>query len=95
MTIIEVLGRVNERGLVEFEQPRDLPPGDVPVIIETIDFAADEALWDEQFAKSQDWLKQMALKAIEDDEAGLTEDFDPAMIPKGRYFWRRILERLI
>ncbi|HLY28928.1 MAG TPA: hypothetical protein VKQ72_21455 [Aggregatilineales bacterium] len=77
MTIIEVLGRVNENGDVEFEQPGDLPPGDVRIIIETIDIAADEALWDDQFARSQDWLRQMALKAIQEDDAGLTEDFDP------------------
>ncbi len=77
MTVIEVWGHVNEEGRLEFEQPVRLPPGDVCITIETVDIAADEAQWDEQFAKSQDILKQMALKAIEEDEAGLTEDFDP------------------
>jgi hypothetical protein len=77
MAVIEVWGRVNEQGRLEFEQPADLPPGDVRITIETIDIAADEAHWDEQFARSQDLLKRMAIKAIEEDEAGLTEDFDP------------------
>jgi len=77
MSAIEILGRVNEEGRLEFEQPVHLPPGDVRIIIESLDIEADEALWDKQFAKSQDALKRMALKAIEEDEAGLTEDFDP------------------
>ena len=77
MTIIEVLGRVNEEGRLEFEPPAHLPPGDVRITIEPLDIEADEALWDEQFARSQDALKRMALKAIEEDESGLTEDFDP------------------
>lgn len=77
MTIIEVLGRVNENGQLEFEPPAHLPPGDVRITIESLDIEADEALWDEQFAKSKDVLKRMALKAIEEDEDGLTEDFDP------------------
>ncbi len=77
MTVIEVWGRVNEDGRLEIEQPVQLPPGDVRITIETVDITADEARWDEQFAKSQDVLKRMALKAIDEDEAGLTEDFDP------------------
>ena len=77
MTIIEVWGRVNEDGSLEFEPPAHLPPGEVRITIEPLDIEADEALWDEQFAGSQDVLKRMALKAIEEDEAGLTVDFDP------------------
>ncbi len=80
MTVIELTGRVNEQGLIEFEQPRDLPPGEIRIIIKTItaeDEAADEALWDEQFAKSQDLLEQMAEEAHQEYLAGLTEDFDP------------------
>ncbi len=42
---------------------------------------ADEALWDDQFAKSQDLLSKLARDAIEQDDAGLTEDFDPDSIP--------------
>lgn len=37
----------------------------------------DEALWDEQFAESQDLLMDMAGKALAEHEAGLTEEFDP------------------
>jgi hypothetical protein len=77
MTAIEIWGRVSEDGRLEFELPADLPPGEVRITIETVDTDADEAQWDEQFAKSQDALRRMALKAIEEDEAGLTEDFDP------------------
>ncbi len=77
MTAIEILGRVDDQGRLEFEPPADLPPGDVRIIIEPVDIEADEARWDEQFANSQDALEQMARKAIEEDEAGLTEDFDP------------------
>jgi hypothetical protein len=79
MTTIEVIGHVNEKGQLEFEPPA-LPPGGVRIIIETIDAeaeAADEALWDEQFAKSQDLLSKLAQEAIEQDDAGLTKDFDP------------------
>jgi hypothetical protein len=80
MTAIELIGRVNERGQLEFEQPANLPPGEVRIIIEPIsaeEVAADEALWEEQFARSQDKLEQMAQEAHEEYLAGRTEDFDP------------------
>lgn len=80
MRVIEIAGHVNEAGKLEFIQPPNLPPGDVRIIIQAIDTdaeAADDALWDEKFAKSQDVLRRMALQAIQEDEAGLTEDFDP------------------
>lgn len=34
-----------------------------------------DALWDAQFAISTEPLDEMARKALEDDEAGLTEEF--------------------
>jgi hypothetical protein len=80
MTIIELTGRVNESGHLEFEQPANLPPGDVRIIIETINpdaETADDALWDEQFAKSQDVLDFLAKEARDEYYAGLTDDFDP------------------
>ncbi len=80
MTAIEVIGRVNEHGQLEFDQPANLPPGEVRIIIEPIspeEDAADEALWDEQFAKSQDILHQLAQEAHDEYLAGRTEDFDP------------------
>jgi hypothetical protein len=76
MTAIEILGRVNEEGQLEFEQPARLPPGEVRITIEPFDIAADEALWDEQFAKSQDVLDQLSQEAHEDYLAGRTEDCD-------------------
>lgn len=78
MTIIEVTGHVNEAGKLEFEQPDDLPPGEVRIIIETIDAeeeAADDALWDKQFANSQDTLDFLAREARADYYAGRTEEF--------------------
>jgi len=37
----------------------------------------DEAIWDEQFAKSQDVLKRLADQAMREHAVGETEDFDP------------------
>ena len=76
MTAIEILGRVDDKGRLEFEPPADLPPGDVRIIIEPVDIEADEARWDEQFAKSQDLLEQLSQEAHEDYLAGRTEDCD-------------------
>ena len=80
MTVIEIIGRINERGELEFEPPANLPPGEVRITIEPIspeDEEADEALWNEQFAKSVDLLEQMGQEAHEEYLAGRTEDFDP------------------
>lgn len=80
MTVIEKTGLVNEHGQVEFEPPLNLPPGEIRITIETInaeEIAADEALWDEQFARSQDVLERLSQEAHEEFLAGLTEDFDP------------------
>jgi hypothetical protein len=80
MVTVELIGRINEAGKLEVELPADLPPGEVRITIQTIsadEIAADEALWDEQFAKSQDVLERMSQQAHEEYVAGLTEDFDP------------------
>lgn len=45
------------------------------------EFAADDALWDEQFAASQDVLDKMADDALAKYRAGLTEEFDPDTDP--------------
>ncbi len=77
---IEVLGRVDEHGNLEFDPPANLPPGDARIIIEIIDAeaeAADEALWDAQFANSQETLDFLAREADEEEAAGLTDEFDP------------------
>jgi hypothetical protein len=42
---------------------------------------ADEALWDEQFAGSQDVLDRLADSIHNDYVAGLTEDFEPDTDP--------------
>lgn len=84
MTIIEVLGRVNENGELEFEQPIHLAPGEVRIIIQTIDAeaeAADDVAWATQFANSPDTLDFLAREAHEEYAAGLTDDFDPDTDP--------------
>jgi len=48
--------------------------------IDDEELAAD-ALWDKQFAESQDVLDKLADKALADYRAGLTEDFDPDTDP--------------
>lgn len=80
MTFIEIRGRVNERGELEFDPPHDLPVGEVRIIIEALDpaaEAADEALWDEQFAKSQHVLDMLVEEVRAEEEQGLIQDFDP------------------
>ena len=42
-----------------------------------LDIQEDEAKWDESFAKSQDFLEQLADEALAAYKAGLTEDLDP------------------
>jgi hypothetical protein len=43
--------------------------------------AADDALWNEQFAASQDELSKFAENALAKYRAGLTEEFDPDTDP--------------
>lgn len=45
------------------------------------ELATDDALWDEQFAASQDVLSKLAEKALAKYHAGLTEEFDPDTDP--------------
>jgi hypothetical protein len=80
MTIIELRGRIKEDGQLELEQPTDLPPGEVRIIIETVsseEEAADEARWNASFAASQDALARMADQALKDLDDGLTDELDP------------------
>jgi len=80
MDAIQLTGWINEKGELEIDLPSELPVGEVRVTIEPIsaeEIAADEALWDEQFARSQDALARMSEQAHAEYLAGLTEDFDP------------------
>jgi hypothetical protein len=54
-------------------------------IIDPDEDAADEALWDEQFAKSQDVLDFLAREGLEEYYAGLTDDFDPDNDPDAKW----------
>lgn len=77
--LVERTGRINEAGELELNEPANLPPGEVRVFIEPVDpeDAADEARWDESFAKSQDLLARMADEALRDYEEGRTDELDP------------------
>jgi hypothetical protein len=48
---------------------------------ETAEEAADEALWDEAFANSQDFLARLSEEIEAQYQAGLTKDFDPDTDP--------------
>ena len=80
---IRLRGRVNDDGLIEIYQTEKLPPGDIVVLIESISakVAADEALWDEQAARSPDALEVSVRDALAEYEAGFTDDFDPDTDP--------------
>ena len=45
------------------------------------ELAADDALWDEQFAASQDFLDKLEEETLAQYRAGLTEEFDPDTDP--------------
>lgn len=80
MATIEITGRIDENGQIELNGPANLPPGEVRIIIETIDRdeeAADDARWDALFAASQDVLARMADEALRDLDEGRTDDLDP------------------
>ena len=79
MATIEFTGRVNDNGEIEFEPPVNLPPGEIHITIEYDDSAimADEAIWDELFARSQDLLDKLSEQAHQEYLDGLTKDFDP------------------
>ena len=77
---IELTGRINEQGELEVDLPKGLPPGEVHVVIELVsaeEIGADDALWDEQFARSQDALARMADEALRDYDEGRTTELDP------------------
>jgi hypothetical protein len=79
MTFIELTGHVNENGDLEFPKPTNLPLGDVRIIIETFDVeaeATDEALWQEQFARSPEVLDYLEKKGLDAFQAGELEDLD-------------------
>ncbi len=80
MKTVELIGRITEAGELEIELPAGLPPGEVQITIRPIsldEIATDEALWDEQFARSQDVLERLSQEAHDEYLAGLTEEFDP------------------
>jgi len=80
VVFIEVTGHINENGELQLAAPLKLPPGEVRVIIEPYDAeaeAADEALWQKQFAESPDKLDFLINEGMEALRTGEAEDFDP------------------
>lgn len=80
MAFIELTGRVNENGELELATPLTLPPGEVRIFIESFDAeaeAADETLWQKQFAESPDKLDFLINEGLEALRNGEVEDFDP------------------
>jgi hypothetical protein len=80
MTFIELIGHVNENGELEIPEPLNLPPGDVRIVIEPWNAeaeAADESLWQKQFADSPDKLDFLINEGLEALRSGEAEDFDP------------------
>ena len=80
MAFIELTGHINEHGELELTTPLMLPPGEVRIFIESFDAeaeAADEALWQKQFAESPDKLDFLINEGLEALRSGEAEDFDP------------------
>jgi len=78
MSYIEVIGTINQDGILEAKVPAGTPAGKVSVII-VVDPELeddDDAVWDESFRKSKDKLVAMAKKAVADRKAGLTREID-------------------
>ncbi|MCC7449389.1 MAG: hypothetical protein IT324_18365 [Anaerolineae bacterium] len=76
MSVIEILGHINENGQLEFDLPDNLPAGDVRITIEPFDAedeTADEALWEQQFASSPETLDFLAREAREEFYSGTVD----------------------
>jgi hypothetical protein len=79
MSFIELTAHVNEHGKLELPESLRLPPGEVRIIIEPFDAAAeaaDEALWQKQFAESPDKLDFLINEGLEALRTGEAEDLD-------------------
>ena len=73
-----------EFGVSTPELLEEIANGELIVVRPTHDdaeSAADDALWDEQFADSQDFLDKLEEATLAQYRAGKTEDFDPDTDP--------------
>lgn len=81
MATIRLTGHVDENGRIEIAERVDLPPGDVIITIEDVNIEDedDERAFDELLAspKSLAFLDKLAGKALEEFDAGLTDELDP------------------
>lgn len=81
MATIRLTGHIDENGWIEIAERVDLPPGDVTVVLESLN-AEDEAAeiaFDELLAspKSIAFLEILGAKALAEYDAGLTDELDP------------------
>jgi hypothetical protein len=79
--IYELKAHIGEDGRIVLQTPADLPPGDVDIVITylTPEEKEDEALWDKQFAEtSTTAFDKLIEQALQDYEAGDTDEFDPS-----------------
>ena len=81
MDAIRVAGHIDENGHVQIDEAVDLPPGQLlSITIEAITpemLAADDALWDEKFARTPHILTQLAAEARAEMKSGTVTNFDP------------------
>ncbi len=81
MEAIRVTGHIDENGHVQIDEAVNLPPGEQLIItIEAVTpeiLAADDALWDEKFARTPHVLARLAAEARAEIAAGTVKDFDP------------------
>jgi hypothetical protein len=81
MDAIRVVGHIDENGQLQIDEAVNLPPGEQLIItIEAVTpeiQTADDALWDEKFARTPDVLARLAAEARAEIDAGTVEEFDP------------------
>ncbi len=74
---IRLVGRVDEDGHLDIPQAVNLPPGEVIITVQAVTpemLAADDALWDKKFARTQPLLEAMAARALKALDEGTTDD---------------------
>jgi hypothetical protein len=81
MDAIRVTGHIDDNGRLQIDEAVLLPPGQQLLItLEAVTpemLAADDALWDEKFARTPHVLAKLAAEAREEITAGKVKDFDP------------------
>ena len=75
MVLIQIHGRITEKGQLELDLPKDLPPGDVQVTIKTVqeeDIPWEERPWtDEELAELMKTTPKTGAEIAAEIKAGL------------------------